>query len=308
MKLFRFTPVALLTFAALSVVVATTTSAEPRSRLHRFSRRSFQANPEIQKSRNNLNIRRDARTGRVVLSWQGRGVLKRATGWNRNFQRLYQGASQFVVEPTESVALYSLGDGGGVYSGNVVGYVMVRLPPGLSLIANPLYQTNNTLAVLWQGVWSPPPDGCQIFKYGADSSYEVSTYDAVSGKWSNPNLDITIGKGFFFNNPSSMTVTQTFVGEVLQGWLINPLPAGVTTKGALVPQMGSINDIHLIPGDPGDEIRTYVNDGNGGGYYNTSVFDADTQRWQPDLILNVAEGFWISKQQADDWIRFFMVQ
>lgn len=299
MRLSKSTSVALLICGALLLTLTTAISAHIRSR--------HSPPPK-------LNISRDAKTGKVVLSWKGQGVLRKAAGRNRSFKKVYQGKGVYAVEATDAVALYRLesdndSDGpGGFYSVNIVGYVNLRLPPGLSLIAIPLYQTNNTLATLWQGVWSPPPDGCQVFKYGADSTYEVSTYDALSGTWSNPGLDITIGTGFFFNNPSSMTVTQTFVGDVLQGWLINPLPAGASTKGSLVPQAGSINDVHLIPGDSGDEIRTYVNDGQGGGYYNSSVFDGTTQRWQPDLILNVAEGFWINKQQADDWVRSFTVQ
>jgi len=65
---------------------------------------------------------------------------------------------------------------------------------------------------------------------------------------------------------------------------------------------------HAIPGQPGDELRTYVNDGQGGGFYNISVFDGATHRWSPDLILHVGEGFWINKQQAQNWVRVFYIQ
>jgi hypothetical protein len=78
-------------------------------------------------------------------------------------------------------------------------------------------------------------------------------------------------------------------------------------KGSMLPIAGSINDEHQIPGEPGDEIRTYVNDGLG-GYFNISVFDETTLRWEPDLTLRVAEGFWITRKESSDWVRFFIVQ
>lgn len=262
-----------------------------------------------------VSIRRDHATGKVVISWKGRGALKKAGSRNGRLTTVYRGTGDYIAETTGDAGFFTLeGEAGAdgptnVYSRNVVGYVNLHLPPGLSLIANPLYQSDSSLgSIVVTNWWCAPPDGCQVFKFSADSPYEVSTFDGVSGTWSNPNLDVSVGTGFYFNNPSSITVTQTFVGEVGQGVLINPLPAGMSTKGALVPQEGSINDVHGIPGDPGDEIRTYVNDQMGGGYYNVSVFNGDTQRWEPDLILHVAEGFWINKQRAEDWIRIFWVQ
>src|SRR3972149_1770002 len=93
----------------------------------------------------------DIETGKVVLSWKGHGVLRKAVGRNRNFKKVFRGTGVYAVEATDAVALYSLdsdsdSDGpGDYYSVNVVGYVNLRLPPGLSLIATPLYQTNSTL-------------------------------------------------------------------------------------------------------------------------------------------------------------------
>jgi hypothetical protein len=260
-----------------------------------------------------LSIRRDAATGKVILSWKGRGVLRKADGWFSKFQTVYKGTGEYVVDTADDVGIFSLNDEdpqygpNAVYSWNVVGYVNVYLPPGLSLVANPLasvFGTNYTVSsmVNW---WPALPDGSQVFKYSDGSAYEVSTFDGISGTWSNPDLELNIGSGFFFSNPSSLTVTQTFIGGVPEGVLVNPIPAGLSTKSSLVPQYGSINDLHHIPGELGDEIRTYVNDQQGGGYYNISTFDG--ARWQPDLILHVAEGFWINKQNAQNWVRNFTI-
>jgi hypothetical protein len=120
-------------------------------------------------------------------------------------------------------------------------------------------------------------------------------------------MDLSPGIGFFFSNPSSNSIVNTFVGEVLQGVLVNPLPAGFSTKGSLVPQPGSINQIHGIPGEHGDTLRLYVNDPEGGGGYMMSVFSATENAWVPDLTLGVAQGFLMEKQNPQDWIRVFSV-
>jgi len=192
-----------------------------------------------------------------------------------------------------------------VFSLNIVGYVNVRCPPGLSLIENPLkYQLTNDLI---GHLWTAAPDGLQAFKYGANENYEVSTFDGLSQTWSNPEMDISTGIGFYVQNPTSLTITQTFVGEVLQGVLVNPLPEGFSTKGALVPQAGSINSVHLIPGEPGDQLSIYINNLQGGGDYVLSTFSGTDNAWVPDLILNPGQGFWIQKQHAQDWVRVFYV-
>jgi hypothetical protein len=100
---------------------------------------------------------------------------------------------------------------------------------------------------------------------------------------------------------------NTFVGEVLQGVLVNPLPAGFSTEGALVPQNGSINTVHLLPGEPGDIFRVYVNDGQGGGDYETSVFSGTENAWVPDRSLAPGQGFVSEKQNAQEWIRVFTI-
>ena len=173
------------------------------------------------------------------------------------------------------------------------------LPPGLTLLANPLLFENSTV-----GYWfSSVPDGSQVYKLDADGNYEINTFTVPNG-WSHPDMAIPLGTGFYFHNPSSTTPVITFVGEVAVGVLINPLPAGISVKGALVPQAGSINTLHRIPGEPGDELRMYVNDLNGGGAYVSSVYETG-EGWVPDLNLQVGEGFWIEKQNSQDWVRIF---
>jgi hypothetical protein len=258
-----------------------------------------------------LKIAQDKATGNVVVSWNGKGVLKEASLVNGRYKpvRKAKGAgpstTTYVTEPTEEAVVYRVeNSNGGVVSGNIVGYVNLALGPGLSLIANPLFYTNNTLAF-----WLPAaPDGAQVYKLTAGGGFEVSTFDGAEGTWTNPNLEVPLGTGFYFNNPSAEIFRQLFVGEVLQGVLVNPLAEGISTVGSLVPQAGSINDLHGIPGEPGDEIRVRMNDGQSPAIELSSVFTVindQEKRWEPDRVLGVGQGFWINKQHAQDWVRVF---
>jgi len=258
-----------------------------------------------------LTISRDASGEKVVVSWTGGGVLRQAASLKGKTRLLHKGRAMrrnvYMATATAGQTIFSVeegGSGGGAnsYSANAVGYVNLKLPPGLSLIANPLIHPDNSIAY-W---FSTAPDGCQIYKLDPTGNYEVATFDGLQQQWSNPGLAIPLGVGFYFYNPSATTYTVVFVGEVAQGQLINPLPAGISTKGSLVPQFGSINTLHHIPGEPGDQIQVYINDLAGGGAYQSSVYTAG-EGWVPDLILQVGQGFWIEKQNSQDWVRGFFV-
>ncbi len=255
-----------------------------------------------------LSIDRDVATGKIIVSWTGRGILEEASSVNGTYRPVPKkgGGSYVVIDATKSHGVFHLkrtatANDGPVYSMNIVGYVNKQLPPGLTLLANPLYQPTNSIAV-W---WPTAPDGAQIFKYTAGNGYEVATFDGVTGIWSNPNMEIPLGTGFYFRNPTTSTIMQTWVGEVVQGVVVNPLPAGYSTKGSMIPQEGSINSLHNIPGQAGDELRLYVNDLQGGGHELISTFDGTANAWVPDLQLGVGDGFWIHKQNAQDWVRVF---
>ena len=257
------------------------------------------------KPSSDLQISRDPATGKVIVSWNGKGALKQSATLNGRFKPAKTRGGSLTTDPEGEQMLFQVEDASGaVFSVNIVGYVNLQLPPGLSLVANPLRSYDDTLESLF--FYQPPPDGAQVLKYVPGAGYEVSTFDGIAQAWTNPHMELPLGVGFFFQNPSSNTVVNTFVGEVLQGTLVNHLPAGFSTEGSLVPQAGSINSLHVIPGEPGDLFRLYVNDLQGGGDYVTSVFSINAG-WEPDLTLGVGQGFVSEKQNAQDWVRVFSV-
>jgi hypothetical protein len=253
-----------------------------------------------------LHIQQERSSGRVIVSWQGGkgGDLAKSRTVDGQYERLRHTSSPVVIEPSGDQSHFQLLSGAeSIFSINVVGYVNTDFPPGLSLKANPLVAETNTLGYLIPLA----PDGTQVYKFTEGSNYEVSTFDAVAMSWSNPDINLDVGNGFFLNNPSPGAFRVTFIGEVRQGWLTNNLPAGFSTEGSLVPQAGSINTLHGIPGEPGDTLRLYVNDGLGEGAYSVSTFDGASNSWLPDLELGAAEGFWMHKENAQDWVRYFTV-
>lgn len=249
-----------------------------------------------------LNIEHDRENNRVVISWYGSGELSRSDRLGAPFQRTLVRETPAPMEIEGEQGSYALVDtAGSVYSGNVVGYVNLQLPWGMSLIANPFIQTNVTIRALFPTA----PDGAQIMKL-VHGDYITSTYSVSRAGWIGPQMDLPIGVGFFFINPSRDPFTQTFVGELWPGSLTNNLPAGISLEGALIPQAGSINTVQNIPGEPGDIIFFFANQGEARGQYMRSRFTSDSG-WTPDLELGVGQGFWIQKRNAQDWVRVFSI-
>jgi hypothetical protein len=117
-----------------------------------------------------------------------------------------------------------------VYSANAVGYVNLSLPNGFSIIANPLNGTNNNLNTIL-----PLPDtadGTTIFRFrpSARAYGDSIAFFAGFGWFSadpDPNwLVLDPGEGVFIKPSGPTPLNVTFVGEVPQGALSNPLLGG----------------------------------------------------------------------------------
>jgi hypothetical protein len=189
-----------------------------------------------------------------------------------------------------------------VYSLNVVGYVNTTLPSGFSIISNPLNASTNKLSTLIPS----PPVNSQVYRFGSggytSSSYALDDNDVLN--WS-VDFDISPGEGFWFKNPTASSITNTFVGEVPQGTLVNPVPANFSLKSSIVPQSAAVTaTMNYLP-NIGDIIYFFRN----GAYtrYDYALDDNDVPNWAPnDPVPNVGEGFWIfNSTGAKSWTRTF---
>lgn len=179
-----------------------------------------------------------------------------------------------------------------VYSVNAVGYVNLSLPAGYTMIANQLNTTNNTLSALLPDV----PNFTQVLKW-TGSGFNVATL--LFGTW-DQNLTLNPGEGAFINLGSAATVT--FVGEVMQGSLTNPIPAGYSIRASQVPQSGGLTTTLGLSQLPNfSQVLIW----NGSSYnVHTLLFG----NWDPaEPQINVGQSFFVNTASAVDWTRTFSV-
>ena len=187
-----------------------------------------------------------------------------------------------------------------VYSLNVVGYYNIPCAANqLYMIANQLNTTNNTLG----GLIPNGPADAQVYKY--NGGYAGYVFDDVDLNWEGgPTVTLNPGEGVFYKSPSATTLT--FVGEVLQGTLVNTLPINtLAMRSSLVPQQGLISTDLKVPGEADDEAYVY----NGG--YAGFVFDDVDLAWEPEPTINVGQAFFYKKAAtsvSSTWTRNFTVE
>ena len=199
-----------------------------------------------------------------------------------------------------------------VYSVNAVGYVNTTLVPGFNLVSNPLdNKTGNTIANLFgTGIAGGPPDGLIVYYFNATTdSYVTALYDGLLQAWSPAaagNQAVVPGEGVFVFNPNAGNVTATFVGEVPQGSLANPLPQGFSIKASQVPQAGTITALGY--GDDAVDGDIIYKWNSATDVYSSHVYDGLLTAWTPtEPIIAVGEAFFLFKAAAGTWDRDFNV-
>ena len=185
-----------------------------------------------------------------------------------------------------------------VYSVNAVGYVQQVLQPGVfQMIANPLNTTNNTLA----SVMPSMPNGTTIYKWNG-STYANSTF--LFGSWTQPSFTLNPGEGCFIKLGGAAPLTNTWVGEVMQGNLTNTVLVGFSILSSIVPQTGDVTALGLTAGaNNGDTVYQFHADTQG---YTSSTFLFGS--WNPGApTISVGEAFFMKANVQRDWTRNFSV-
>jgi hypothetical protein len=198
-----------------------------------------------------------------------------------------------------------------VYSVNAVGYVQETLMPGFNLVANPLDASNNGGNVV-SNLFTSVPDGTTVYTYDpSTSAYSISTYSSggpFGAGWSTPDMTVAPGGGAFVYVPGTDNVTVTFVGEVEQGQLSNPLPQGFAIASSMVPQAGAVSTDLGYPAADGDTIYTFDASTQGYSVYTYSSGGPFGAGWSPsEPQMTVGQAFWSLKAAAADWTRNFTV-
>jgi hypothetical protein len=208
-----------------------------------------------------------------------------------------------------------------VYSLNVVGYYNVSVPQGgLNLLANQLNTTNNTLGALIPTA----VDYTYIYMYsnGAYNGNQYLSPANYGNGWDYPNWVINPGQAFTikdFNTPGGQSFT--FVGEVLQGSLVNNVLTGPSAdvnlcfRSSMVPQAGTLTGDLKVP--PEDYDYVYVWDSvaqkyNGNQYLSPANYGNGWDSADPNgPVIGVGQAFAYKKfgnNVLSSWIRNFTVQ
>lgn len=142
-----------------------------------------------------------------------------------------------------------------VYSVNAVGYVNLQLPstptaPAIkgAIIANPLNGTNNNLNTILP--LADEYDSTVIYRFDPTTQTYGDPISFIAGYgWYNPANpdtppDINPGEAFWIFAVGPDPLNVTFVGEVPQGTLVNPLPTAnkLSMRSSIVPQSAPLGD------------------------------------------------------------------
>jgi len=182
----------------------------------------------------------------------------------------------------------------GGFSTNIIGYASTTLPPGFSMIANPLNAPSNTVAELFKG-W---PDATTFNRFDT-ALFQMTDNEVKHGKWTKPTEKLLLGEGGIFFNPTSDYKSLNFVGTVTQGNLSVPIPAGFSVRSSLVPQPGHLHEDLGFPITEGDVIHLFDRDRQ--KYVLYRFEDGQWKNGSP--VVGICESFWVAKTEAANWTR-----
>lgn len=194
---------------------------------------------------------------------------------------------------------------GQVYSANVVGYVTITAPKGLSLIANQLDNKNGNKLV---DVLPTVPDGSTIHFFVNGSYTSIGYFGGWDGS---PTIALAPGGGAFLEIPSDASDASrkiTFVGEVLQKAASNgSVPAGLSIVSSKTPRAGKLTtDLKFPAGEALDGSNAFKYNNAKGGYDAFDIFGG----WSSEPTVAVGESFFFfnANAAAQAWNQDFEVK
>lgn len=183
---------------------------------------------------------------------------------------------------------------GELCSPNVLGYAALTIPPGFAMIANPLIASDNTVQALFPHV----PNGATLTKFDTHL-FKLTRNSFSNGKWSNPGDTLVPGEGAIILNPSFDFKKVSMVGEVQQGDLSLPIPAGFSVRSSIVPVPGQLDADLLFPAADDDVVHLFDRDRQ-----QYVIYSFKESKWSPEPpVLAVGESFWVGKTFGGNWNR-----
>jgi hypothetical protein len=122
--------------------------------------------------------------------------------------------------------------------------------------------------------------------------------------WDHPEFTLNPGEGAIVNSRTNWTIT--FVGEVLQGSLTNPYPAGFSIRASQVPQAGTASELGLSAFTFEDFNSIYKFNTANQSYDFFVLFLGTWANYDPNI--GIGESVWLQTQSAGSWNRTFTIQ
>lgn len=195
-----------------------------------------------------------------------------------------------------------------VYSVNVVGYINMTLTNTWSLIGDQLDDgAGNQITNIFAAPFSGYP--VNFYKYNGATYDQLSRLSAATWTFSpntvaNRQNTLKPGEAVFVRKQFAGPLTFTFVGEVMQGDLVNPVTPGFELYSAMVPQEGGIRTVHNFQPNRNDQVFFAF---NGTTYTSRAWLGTTWSGAEPNI--KVGEGFWINNRTniVNNWTRTFFV-
>jgi len=197
-----------------------------------------------------------------------------------------------------------------VYSANVVGYINITAPVGLSLIANQLDNKNgNKLG----DVITKLPDGAFVHFYvGGAAGFKSISY--FGGFESDADTAFGPGSGAFLEIPAGTAEADrkiTFVGEVLQGAASNgTVPNGLSIVSSKTPRAGKVTtDLKFPAGEAldGSLLYKYINTAAKKDFVSSSIFGG-WEGEEPSVAVGESFFFFNASGASQAWTQDFTVK
>jgi len=178
-----------------------------------------------------------------------------------------------------------------------VGFNIIELPQGSSLVSNPFQMGSNLVSDLFMAV----PDGFSVSKL-IDGEWEASFWSADSSSWSVPNMSLSPGEGARVDSPEAYQWFTT--GKPLVGQLQNWVPAGDSARGSRLAVGGLVSTDLGLSAPDGTTLFNLDTDGN---LVSVAVFAGGA--WIPEEpSLDVGGAFVFNSPSAFEWGQELMVE
>lgn len=175
----------------------------------------------------------------------------------------------------------------------------IHLQPGLNLIGPQLASARGN-AVTNIFAFLELPNGTTVYKLVNGS---FTTNEFRDGVWQRPGERVEAGDGAFVLNPSDEVMVISHHGEILQGELVNEIPAGLSLQSCMILKDGKVTTDFGLRLSPFDHLYLWEEDG-------LKVFTyLPGERWTPEEpVLQRGEGCVINAAEVVSWVMNFSLE